>query len=274
LLIAVLVLGVPALSVLVWRKLRALEQAQRQLADRLRALEESKWPERAQSNQPGAQPPPAAKPGLPEQDSPDPKRPPGWWQAERQELLHDIVRDIAGLMPGPEKPGLGTVEVNLPLPSAATAEAGLPAAGTSGTTEAEPWARPSPTAPATTGFADTSRPARPGQDEAGVCLESEWNESRGQAFTAALELRGLTHRSSGGLVAVEMGLGAADVLVFPAARTDVRGVTFNKYFDVTGKGRALALVRPARIHASQLGGGKTLEEVPAYEVTRGEVRLE
>ncbi len=182
-----------------------------------------------------------------------PEAPPSWWLAERDVLL----RAFQSAMPcRPE----ATPSPSWETEAEASAEVGPVPVGSSDRSNLSEDA--------------SKRYQPPHLDEDTSGLATAWNESRGQTFIATVERRGLTHRGSAGLIAVYMGGGARDVLIFPAPRFDVRGVTFGKYFEVIGKGKILWLIRPSRIDASQFGEEATLESVPAYEVTKGEVRLE
>jgi hypothetical protein len=246
-LLSALLIEIAVLSWFAWRwlsrsraevqqGLRGLDQRVTELGRDLRAALD-----RLKSVQAAAE----SKPDLPQGKKSRPEDPPSWWPAERKILLRAFQATM-----------LSRTEAT---PSA------------SGWTEAEASVE---VHPHPVGTSDESNLGPPHLDEDTSGLATEWNESRGQTFKATLEQRGLTHRGSSGLVAVHMGGGARDVFIFPAARFDVRGVTFGKYFEVAGKGKILWLIRPARIDASQFGEEAALESVPAYEVTKGEVRLE
>jgi len=252
---ALLMGGISALSWLAWRwlsqlragiqqELRGLDQRVTELGRDLRTALE-----RLKSVQPAA----ASKSDPPQGKKSRPEEPPSWWPAERNVLLHAFRSAMLSLTEATASPVWGTE------------------------TEARVEVRPHLVETSDRSNLSEDAPKLyepPHLDEDTSGLATVWNESRGQTFTATLERRGLTHRGSAGLVAVYMGGDARDVLIFPAARSDVRGVTFGKYFEVAGKGKILWLMRPARIDTSQFGGEATLEAVPAYEVTKGEVRLE
>jgi hypothetical protein len=250
---ALLIGGISALSWLAWRwlsRLRAeIQGGLHRLDQRVSELGRDLHTEleRLKPVQPTA----ALKPDPPQAKKSRPEGPPSWWPSERNALLRAFQSAKPSLMEATPSPSGG-------------AEAELSVEVCPATIETS--ARPD--------MGEVPLNVPPHLDEDTEGLATAWNESRGQAFTATLERRGFTYRSSAGLVAVHMGGGATDVLIFPAARSDVRGVTFGKYFEVTGRGKILWVVRPARVDASQFGGEATLESVPAYEVTKGEVRLE